>query len=163
MAAYPSAKIILTNRDPKSWYRSCSKTLLQARWYWAHEILQYFDWATALVHPLRKKYWRCLFADDFEANGISAMKAHYSRVRDLARQEKREVLEMGLDQEPAWKPLCDFLEVEVPDSAYPRMNEGQDWVLKMKARAWLRAWAALTKFMQSAVMIFAFFLLWWLS
>lgn len=149
MAAYPSAKIILTNRDVDTWHNSCSQTLLQARWYWVHEILQYFDWMTALIHPLRKKYWRCLFADDFEANGKTAMLAHYAEIRDLAQQQGRQVLEMELSD--GWEPLCSFLGVDVPPFPYPKMNDGGNWVLKMRERARLRAKAATSRFLGTAL------------
>ena len=149
MAAYPSAKIILTNRDVHSWHKSCSQSILQARRYWVHEVLQYFDWVTALVHPLRKKYWQCLFADDFEANGEAAMRAHYAEVRHLAQQQGREVLEMELNS--AWEPLCTFLDKQVPATPYPRMNDGSNWELKMRERARLRVKAAVSKFMLIAL------------
>lgn len=149
MAAYPSAKIILTNRDVDTWHNSCSHTLLQARWYWVHEILQYFDWMTALIHPLRKKYWRCLFADEFEANGKTAMLAHYAGIRDLAQQQGRQVLEMELSD--GWEPLCSFLEVDVPPFPYPKMNDGGSWELKMRERARLRAKAAASRFLGTAL------------
>ncbi|KAL9127028.1 MAG: hypothetical protein Q9217_004017 [Psora testacea] len=149
MAAYPSAKIILTNRDVDTWHNSCSQTLLQARWYWGHEILQYFDWMTALIHPLRKKYWQCLFTDDFEANGKTAMLAHYAEIRDRAQQQGRQVLEMELSD--GWEPLCSFLEVVVPPFPYPKMNDGGNWVLKMRERARLRAKAATSRFLGTAL------------
>lgn len=149
MTTYPSAKIILTNRDVDSWHKSFSQTLLQARWYWGHEILQYLDWMTALIHPMRKKYWRCLFADDFEANGRSAMLAHYAEIRGLAQQQGRPVLEMQMGG--GWEPLCGFLDVAVPPLPYPKMNDGGNWVLKMRERARLRAKAAMSRFWGTAL------------
>lgn len=144
MAAYPDAKIILTNRNPDSWHESCSRTLLQARKYWLHAVLQHFDWVTGLVHRLRIKQWQCMFADDFEANGKAAMHAHYTEVRNIAQQTGRPVLEIGLGD--GWEPLCGFLGVDVPPHPFPRMNEGGDWILKMHERARLRARAAARKF-----------------
>jgi len=145
MDAYPEAKVILTNRDVDAWYRSCERTLLQARTYWVHGVLQYFDWVTGVVHPLRRKYWRCLFADDFKMNGKAAMRAHYSEVRDAAKKSGREVLEFDFGD--GWGPLCRFLQVEIPAQAYPRENEGGGWILKMHERARLRAKAAVYRFL----------------
>ncbi len=149
MAAYPSAKVILTTREANSWHKSMSKSLLQARWYWMHEVLQYFDWITALVHPLRKKYWQCLFEDDFETNGKAAMQDHYAEVRNIARNEGRDILEMGLSD--GWDPLCNYLQVDTPSFPYPRMNDGENWTLKMKERARLRAKAAAIRFAKIAL------------
>ena len=145
MKAYPEAKIILTNREIDSWHTSCSKTLQQARKYWLHRILRYFDWMTHLVHSLREKQWHCLFADDFEKNGRRAMLAHYANVRKVANDMGRDVLEFHMGD--GWEPLCHFLGQDVPDGAYPRENEGGDWVLKMQERARLRAKAAAAKFL----------------
>ena len=159
MAAYPSAKVILTNRDADKWHKSMSDTLLQARWYWVHEALQYFDWITALVHPLRKKYWKSLFDDNFEANGKAAMQDHYAEVRNIAGREGRDILEMELSD--GWEPLCKFLAVDVPPIPYPRMNDGGNWTLKMKERARLRAKAAAIRFSEiSLPVIMVMFGLW---
>lgn len=144
MDAYPNAKIILTNRPVDSWHNSCSKTLLQARKYWLHGVLQHFDWITGLVHLLRRKYWQCLFDDDFESNGKAAMRAHYARIRDHAQKTGRPVLEFNLGDE--WAVLCEFLEVGAPNHLYPRENEGDDWILKMRERARIRAMAAAFRF-----------------
>ncbi|MCJ1350953.1 MAG: hypothetical protein MMC33_000935 [Icmadophila ericetorum] len=143
MKAYPSAKIILTNRPVDDWYQSCDKTLRRARDYWLHSVLERIDWATALVHGMRRKLWQTMFADDFEKNGRAAMVAHYDEIRRLAKEQGREVLEFHLTD--GWAPLCRFLEVDVPGYPYPRMNEGGDWILKMKHRARGRLWVALTK------------------
>lgn len=144
MEAYPDAKIILTNRDVASWHASCGKTLLQARRYWLHQVLQYLDWMTALVHPLRKVYWRCLFGDDFSKNGRAAMLGHYAEIRDIAAKTNREILEVSMGD--GWEPLCHFLGTEVPDRPYPLANQGPGWIMKMRQRARRRAVAAAYKF-----------------
>lgn len=82
-------------------------------------------------------------------NGKAAMRAHYSEIRDIARNTDREVLEFQLGDE--WEALCKFLEVEVPTHPYPRENEGGNWILKMRERARLRAKAAAYKFARYAL------------
>ena len=54
------------------------------------------------------------------------------------------MLEFNLGDE--WGVLCEFLEVGAPNSPYPRENEGNDWILKMRERARLRAMAAACRF-----------------
>ena len=154
MEDYPDAKIILTNRDIDAWHKSCENTLLQARTYWFHSILQYFDWVTGLVHPMRVKFWQCLFGDNFEANGKAAMQAHYAEIRRLAKSEDRKILEFNLGDE--WEPLCDFLGVDAPNMPYPRENEGGNWILKMQERARMRAKAAASKFFRLGIPIACF-------
>ena len=77
------------------------------------------------------------------------MLAHYAEIRNLARLQGRQVLETELSD--GWGPLCKFLEVDVPPFPYPNMNDGGDWVLKMRERARLRAKAALSKFLRTAL------------
>ncbi|MCJ1230462.1 hypothetical protein MMC12_007136 [Toensbergia leucococca] len=162
MATYPDAKIILTNRDAGDWHRSCGNTLLQARNYWLHAVLQRFDWVTGLVHPLRCKYWQCLFADNFEANRKAAMLAHYEEIRAMANQSGRKVLEFGFAD--GWGPLCTFLDVDVPSNPYPRENEGGDWIVKMRERARLRGRAAAGRLLRAASMGMAVGLgIWWVQ
>ena len=152
MATYPTAKVILTNRDTDAWYASCEQTLFQARKYWAHIVLQHFDWVTGLVHALRCKYWQCLFDDDFEANGRSAMEAHYQNVRATANNMGREVLELQLGD--GWGPICKFLGAEVPQQQYPRDNAGEAWIVKMRHRAWGRTKVVAWKWARGGLTIF---------
>ena len=133
MDAYPDAKTILTNQPVDSWHTSCSKMLLQAKKYWLHGVLQHFAGVTGLVYPLRRKYWQCLFDDDFESNGKAAMCAQYVEVQTHAQEIGSRVLGFGLRDE--WGALCELLKVEVLDHPCPRRNEGGDWILKMRERA----------------------------
>ena len=149
--AYPDAKIILTNRDVDAWHTSVSRTVLKARLYWLHNVLQYIDWATGLVHPVRVKLWKSLFDDDFEKNGKQSMIRHYEMVRACAKAQQREVLEAQLDD--GWEPLCRFLEVDVPPEPYPRENEGGGFIPKMHERARLRLQAVGRKWLKAGSLI----------
>lgn len=141
MAAYPDARIILTSRDADSWHHSCQKTIVKSNTYWGHNILQHIDWATELVHPMRKKMWQCMFGDNFDASGKEAMAAHYAEVRRIAKESGREILEMHCKE--GWKPLCGFLGVQEPCTTFPHVNDGTHFVAKMKWRAALRLRASL--------------------
>ncbi|KAL8785246.1 MAG: hypothetical protein Q9195_008719 [Heterodermia aff. obscurata] len=157
MLAYPEAKIILTNRDPDSWHASMSRTVLQSNLYWLHNVLQHLDWATGLVHPMRRKAWHCMFGDNFETKGKEAMIKHYKEVRACAEAQGREVLELQLGD--GWHRLCKFLDVPVPDHAYPRENDGNNFIPKMKERARLRMQAVALRWLKvvsiAAILTFA--------
>ena len=152
-ARLSSAKIILSNRDPESWHASVSRTVLQSRLYWLYGILQHFDWATGLVHPLRVKIWQCLFNDDFEHNGREAMKLHYEEVRACAKLQDREVLELHLGN--GWDQLCKFLQVAVPQEPYPRENDSDGFIAKMRERAKLRMRAVALRWLRGGLMVAA--------
>ena len=157
MLAYPEAKIILTNRDADSWHASMSRTVLQSNLYWLHNVLQHLDWATGLVHPMRRKAWRCMFGDDFETNGRDAMRRHYEEVRACAKAHEREILDLQLGD--GWLKLCQFLNVPVPDHAYPRENDSGSFIPKMKERARLRMRAVASRWLKivliAAILTFA--------
>lgn len=153
MLAYPSAKVILTNRDPDSWHASVSRTVLQSRLYWLHGVLQYLDWATGLIHPMRVKCWQCLFEDDFEENGKKAMEQHYEEVRECAKIQGREILELQLGD--GWNKLCGFLKVPVPGDPYPKENDGNDFIPKMRERARLRMRAVAWKWLKMGSIVLA--------
>ena len=53
---------------------------------------------------------------------------HYDHVRKAAAARGREVLEYRVQD--GWRPLCRFLEKEVPSEPFPRVNEG-DFVIKL--------------------------------
>lgn len=72
------------------------------------------------------------------------MHAHYALIREHAQRTGRPVLEFHLGD--GWDVLCEFLEVEAPHDPYPRENEGDDWILKMRERARIRATAAAFRF-----------------
>ena len=148
---YPSAKIILTNRDPESWYASASRTILRSRLYWLHNVLQYFDWGTGLTHSMRVKIWQCIFDDDIEKNGKDAMKKHYEEVRLCARTHGRDVLEMQLGD--GWHQLCAFLKVPIPEEPYPRVNDGDDFLSVMRKKAALRVRAVALRGLQVGCMV----------
>lgn len=134
-----------------SWHNSCTETIVKSNEYWGHNILQHIDWATALVHPMRQKMWQCMFRDDFDTSGTDVMLASYETVRRIAKESGREILEMHCKE--GWEPLCKFLGVEVPGTAFPHVNDGTHFVAKMKWRAALRLKASLGKLAERATFI----------
>lgn len=121
--AYPKAKVILTTRHPDSWYSSMMSTI----WHW---------WSTQqvgsklgsgpLINPMLSvadKFNGHLWQSDFPANGLKCFREHNEHVRDRMKERRDDFLEYEVSQ--GWGPLCDFLQKEVPDQAFPRSD---DWV-----------------------------------
>ena len=111
-AHYPAAKVVLTVRDPDSWFDSVSETIFS-------EAMQ----GSLAGSPLGDMMQGVIF----DAFG--------DRVRD--REFMTEWLNRrnpdGIDSLPAerllvfspkdgWEPLCAFLGVAVPDGPFPRVN-----------------------------------------
>ena len=63
--------------------------------------------------------WDSLFAGDFPRNGKAVFKKHYAEIRSLVPSDR--LLEYHVSE--GWEPLCEFLEVPVPDVAFPEGND----------------------------------------
>ncbi|KAJ4288972.1 hypothetical protein N0V90_011314 [Kalmusia sp. IMI 367209] len=131
--AYPDAKVILTNRDYKSWERSMEDTI----WWLFGSKLAYFCRITQLapwpLGPfLNLNHWYFQVHNGNHWKGgpetRAAFDRHYAHVRSLVPKEN--LLEFGPKFE--WEPLCGFLGKEVPEEPYPWANEGKE--MKKKVR-----------------------------
>jgi hypothetical protein len=138
-AAYPEAKIVLTVRDPESWYRSAAATIF-ARMREASdaEILRARGVADA-IDPIRRRHMAMINAvvveQSFdgsleEANAISAFNAHNDEVRRLVPPERLLVYEVG----QSWEPLCSFLGLPVPATPFPRVNSADDFAARFPVK-----------------------------
>lgn len=111
MEVYPEAKVILTYRDPESWWASYEKTILQI----LHRIEDSGDLGMA---------WRIVAEGEFALKHadkdacLSRYAENIMRARTVVPKER--YLEMNLGD--GWEGLCRFLGVEVPDTPYPSGN-----------------------------------------
>lgn len=136
IAAYPEAKVILTNREVNSWHASTMKTV-----YWRvtdPEIqwLQHFSWAAGFYYPMLRKFFDCFFEGDFVGKGKEIYERHYKHVRDTV--PKARLLEFKVQD--GWGPLCEFLERPVPKGCdFPFVNDNSDFVARSKRRNRMQA------------------------
>jgi len=125
LKAYPDAKVILTHRDPASWYASMHKTMFE---WWSRPSFKLIAWLDG--KNLRKlmgmmvTYLNLAFGEDW--NDAETVKQryldHYEHVRRVVPQERL----FEFQQPFEWKPLGDFLDVKVPEGAFPRLNSTDD-------------------------------------
>lgn len=80
--------------------------------------------------PMTRALFKGVFDNDFEKNGKKAFEDQYDSVRKLVPKERLLEYEIG----EGWERLCEFLEVETPDHAYPNTNEAAAF----RDRNWLR-------------------------
>jgi len=148
IAAYPEAKVILTNRDVNSWHASTLKTV-----WWRvtdHEIqmLQYVNWASNMYYPMLKKFFDCFFEGDFVGRGKEIYTSHYEHVRSIVPKEK--LLEFKVQD--GWGPLCDFLGQNIPKGReFPFMNDNSDFVARSKKRNRMQALNVLLRWLCIAI------------
>jgi len=111
-AAFPDALVLLSVRDPESWYRSASNTIFQAMNYMPPEAEPWMGAIRRLFHDR--------FSDDLE--NPTAMMDAFTRHNDAVRAGvPRERL---LDWTPGdgWEPICDRLGLPVPAEPFPVTN-----------------------------------------
>ena len=123
--AFPDAVVLLSTRDPHSWYESAINTIFPNVIADASED-QSEEW----------KEWhamvRAVFANRFtmdlgdEAATLAAFEAHYTAVRATVPADR--LLEWTVAD--GWAPLCAALDVPVPDDPFPRLNTRDDWTPK---------------------------------
>ncbi|MEM7221050.1 MAG: sulfotransferase family protein [Pseudomonadota bacterium] len=117
LLAFPDAKVILSQRDPERWHASVLATIykmssenlsaenpkVRAGAEWAREIIRdrVFD------GRVEDADW-----------AIERFRAHSAAVQAEVPAERLLVFEAA----QGWGPLCEFLEVPVPDEDYPRVN-----------------------------------------
>jgi Sulfotransferase domain len=137
-AAFPDAKVILTVRDPESWYDSVARTIYpmfgsrtDPRAERARQVVPGLDVMTDFTRRLiwDGPFFHGRFEDrDF---AISVFEAHNAAVRREVPPERLLVCEADV----GWEPLCDFLDVPVPDGEpYPRLNDPAGFWGRVEAR-----------------------------
>jgi hypothetical protein len=119
-ARYPDAKVVLSLRDPDSWYESTLKTTFAARQAAARGKAV----ATAAPEVSRltnELIWQGTFRGRFldRALAIEAFNRHNEMVIETIPAERLLVHEIA----EGWKPLARFLGVEPPDGEFPRLND----------------------------------------
>ena len=115
---YPQAKLLLTVRDPESWYKSMVKTVLPVM----ERPLGEEGSATWLRRSTSIKLIR---NDTFRGRGLSdpeeTMRIFEQHNADVEAAFAPDRLLVWRVQD-GWNPLCDFLEVPVPEIPFPRSN-----------------------------------------
>ncbi|HEY2774162.1 MAG TPA: sulfotransferase [Candidatus Binatia bacterium] len=117
--AFPSSIILLSVRDPQSWWESASTTIFprsrEAEGPWREMIDAMF------AHTFTTKL------DDRDAC-IAAYERHNAEVRATADPSR--LLEWTTKD--GWEPLCRALGVAVPKDPFPRVNTKEEFVGRWK-------------------------------
>ncbi|KAK7002189.1 P-loop containing nucleoside triphosphate hydrolase protein [Favolaschia claudopus] len=135
IAAYPEAKVVLTNRDPAKWWQSYSQSLQQVFLSKRVSLAGVFDqqhfgkvinFAQTCVTTILGV--RAGYAE--KQKSMARFVEHYDSVRELVPKERLLEYEVG----EGWDRLCAFLGDEVPDTPFPRVNDTE--VLKQSIGLW---------------------------
>ena len=112
-AHYPEAKIVLTTRDPDSWFESVSATIFSP------------PMQAGLVGTPLGDMMKGVIFDHFEGGDI----ADRAFMTDWYVKRNQEVIDtiaaerlLVFHPKMGWEPLCEFLGVPVPDLPFPKVN-----------------------------------------
>jgi hypothetical protein len=122
-AAYPDALVILSVRDPDVWYTSASNTIFQSFDLMPPELSPWFANVAALL------------AERFSAElgDRDAMIAAYKRHNDAVRAAIPADRLLEWSPEQGWEPICERLDVPVPDEPFPITNQTAEFRAMMGA------------------------------
>ncbi len=141
LKAFPDAKVVLCVRDEESWYKSLFK--LTSMLFQVEQRLGFLPRIRAHISTVRA------FIDDIfdncadnldqtksldKANSITVFNQGNQEIIDTIPRERLLVYRMG----DGWQPLCEFLDVPIPDIPFPHANKNESEVKKAMAIANLR-------------------------
>jgi Sulfotransferase domain len=148
MEAYPDAKVLLSVREPVAWERSFRDTI----WTMCHgeSVMPLLSRARAEIDPRWKRYLGLVDRMFWGPQGtfaaghatpeqmIEQMARHNEQVQEVVPAERLLVWNV----KEGWEPLCEFLEVDVPDGPLPHANDRDTFIQRVVGAALdtLQAW-----------------------
>ncbi|HJN52399.1 MAG: sulfotransferase [Pseudomonadales bacterium] len=119
---YPESKVILTVRDPDDWFRSIHSTIYPASLAGLNSDdpfqKRWSKWGNGLI-------WEDTFHGRVEEkeHAIEVFNANTREVIETIAAGRLLVYESG----DGWESLCDFLDCEIPQQAYPKVNTTKEF------------------------------------
>lgn len=135
MEVFPDAKVILTIREPESWYKSVRETIYQLginRNSFPENVLALMTqsnskFSTMMNNLARQKNNRFnngLY--DAISEGKEASMVYFNDwVKDVKTTVPKEKL-LVFSVKEGWEPLCKFLNVPVPNQPFPNINDSKE-------------------------------------
>jgi hypothetical protein len=131
--AYPDAKVVLSVRDPEAWEKSMRDTIWDV--LNGHSAMAHISKARELVDRDWRAYTQ-LMTRMWAAAGVFAgaelrpgqMAEAIGRYQERVQRNIPENRLLVWSVTEGWEPLCRFLEVDVPDTPFPRLNDSKMFV-----------------------------------
>lgn len=138
VAAYPEAKVIVTQRDVDGWLNNMDSTGGRVlRWPLWNTISR---WDPALAGPFYEFSKKAMPASfntmtDFSKKSPArqAFHDHYELVKKTVPVGR--MLEFRVQE--GWEPLCKFLGAEIPAGEFPRLDDSRQFVLAHSLMWWV--------------------------
>jgi len=131
---YPDAKILLSVRDPEDWERSMRQMVWAVRH--GESLIRLLSSAQAYVNPRWQGFLDMIDRLLWEGKGtfahahaepqqlIDTMLRHNEEVKRTIAPERLLVWSVT----EGWEPLCEFLELPVPDVPLPHINDRKEFL-----------------------------------
>jgi hypothetical protein len=133
MQAYPDAKVLLSVRDGMAWAESMRKTIWGL--FYDDTLIRHVSDARTKVDPIwaayiemMKEMWRRTELLDGEATTLEFMAAAMERFNDRVRATVPAERLLEWAPKDGWMPLCEFLELPIPDEPVPHINDTAQFV-----------------------------------
>ncbi len=125
---WPDARVLLSVREPDAWYRSCLNSIHAAKeMALAGELEGGSEDAPdpAVIGFINDLIWNGTFDGRFRERdyALDVFRRHVETVEAAVPADRLLVYEIG----EGWEPLCDFLDVPVPDGPMPHLNDTESF------------------------------------
>jgi hypothetical protein len=129
MEYYPDAKVLLSIRDPEEWYENASKTILvpdrnPGNKELADSIREFNPYLGECIDRIADLHRKVLHEEIFEGKfedkdfAIGRFIERNQEVKKTVPPERLLVYQVT----EGWEPICQFLEVPVPNKPFPHLN-----------------------------------------
>jgi len=130
---YPEAKVLLSVRDGDAWASSMRDTIWGL--FYGDILIRHLSDARRIVDPkwhaymeMMEEMWRrsgLIFGEQLDLDWMSAAVDRYEA--EVQRNVPAERL-LVWSVSDGWEPLCEFLEVPVPDQPFPHLNDTDTFI-----------------------------------
>ncbi|PSN67068.1 hypothetical protein BS50DRAFT_381384 [Corynespora cassiicola Philippines] len=127
MEMYPDMKVVLNKRKSAEAWRDSANGTLRFFSTWKYALCcglipqSYYHWQ--LFHQYERLAKR-RFGEDIDIWSEDFYEVHNLWIKGLAEKHGRELLEW--EPSMGWEPLCEFLNLEVPQKEFPRSNDAAE-------------------------------------
>ena len=138
LAENPTAKVILTVREPESWYQSVANTVYRGKPKGFWDIVRLIRNLIVSADMRRlapvfryndKLIWQGHFKGKFE-DKEAAIKVYQEHVEGVKAHVPADQL-LIFEVKQGWQPLCDFLGKPIPEQPFPQSNSMTEFNRKM--------------------------------
>ncbi|MGH7056996.1 MAG: sulfotransferase family protein [Acetobacteraceae bacterium] len=123
---YPEARIILTVRDPGSWYASTQNTIFGPA---GAALIEETSGLARVTRAIAERNFGGTLSD--HARMIDAFRRHNKEVEDALPRERLLIYRVA----EGWTPLCAFLDVPVPAAPFPFTNTTDEFKTLVREHA----------------------------